>query len=209
MAMNEKIEFALKGEAAGAPISPQNVPFGQMKKFHEEVEQLILGSNDGSLNDVIVTVKEGSYGLVVPIPESVRESFDEDMEAIENPNLLRSPDPERFEIVARWQAKAIMEGSTYTVRPTSTQARFNPLVITKDTKLRKPEDDQFHDVELMLLGTVIEAGGRKTNLHIKYPTTRNQLSSRLIAAYLRTRHFRSRAKNSFASRLKEMPGQTS
>lgn len=167
MAVNEKVEFALKGEVAGVAFSPTSVPFGLMKKFHEEVEQLILGSNEGSLNDVIVTVKEGSYGLVVPIPENVQESFDEDMALVEASDAPGYTDPSRIEILTRWQSKAINEGFSYNIIPQNGNARFKPLVITKETNIKKPVEDQFDDVELMLLGTVLEAGGRKTNLHIR------------------------------------------
>ena len=76
----EPVEFALQGEINGTPISPAHVPFGVMRKFHEDVEKLVLGSNQGSLHDTVVQIRHGSYALVVPIPPSLRESFERDIE---------------------------------------------------------------------------------------------------------------------------------
>ena len=44
MAQPETVEFALSGTVQGVEISPAHMPFGLMRKFHEDVERLVLGS---------------------------------------------------------------------------------------------------------------------------------------------------------------------
>lgn len=164
----EPVEFALQGDINGKPISPGHVTFGMMRTFHEEVERLVLGSNQGSLADSLVQVREGSYGLVIPIPENVRESFERDMLIAAEPDAAVAPDPERLSILLKWQKRATFEKNlTYFVRPQTAHARFRPLRVDEQTKLRRPHDDRWIPVELMLLGQVLEAGGQKTNIHVR------------------------------------------
>ncbi len=99
MAAPNPVEFALQGEINGTPISPAHVPFGVMRRFHEEVEKLVLGSNQGSLNDTVVEVRQGSYALVVPIPENVRESFERDMAVATADDVTANPDPTRLNVL--------------------------------------------------------------------------------------------------------------
>jgi hypothetical protein len=168
MSAPEPVEFALQGEVNGKPISPANVTFGTMRKFQDEVERLVLGSNQGSLNDAVVEVREGSYGLVVPIPENVRESFERDMLVALDPDEAVSPDPERLAILLGWQKRAAFERNLiYFVRPQTAHARFTLLRVDGQTRLRRPQDDRWIPVELMLLGNVLEAGGQKTNIHVR------------------------------------------
>ncbi len=168
MSAAEPVEFALQGEVNGTPISPAHVPFGLMRKFHEEVERLVLGSNQGSLTDTLVQIREGSYGLVVPIPENVRESFERDMLVATESDEAVVPDPERLKVLLGWQRRAAFEkNQTYFVRPQSSGARFRPLRIDGQTRLRRAQDDRWIPVELMLLGQVLEAGGQKANIHVR------------------------------------------
>lgn len=168
MSAPEPVEFALQGEVNGTPISPAHVPFGLMRKFHEEVERLVLGSNQGSLTDTLVQVKNGSYALVVPIPENVRESFERDMRVAAEPDSATLPDPTRLSILLGWQKRAAFEKNlTYFVRPQTDHAQFSLLRIDGQTRLRRAQEDRWIPVELVLLGSVLEAGGQKTNIHVR------------------------------------------
>jgi hypothetical protein len=168
MALPETVEFALSGTVQGVAISPAHVPFGLMRKFHEEVEQLVLGSNQGSLSDTVVGVRQGSYALVVPLPETVRESFEFDMSVVSSPDSSAHPDPARLAILLGWQKRtAVEKGIAYHVRPQSAQPRFDALTIDAQTTLRRANEDRWVPVELMLLGEVREAGGEKTNIHVR------------------------------------------
>jgi hypothetical protein len=168
MAQPETVEFALSGTAQGVEISPAHVPFGLMRRFHEEVEHLVLGSNQGSLSDTVVQIRQGSYALVVPIPETVRESFEFDMAVVASPESSAHPDPARLAILLGWQKRTVFErGITFFVRPQSAQPRFGELRIDAQTILHRANEDRWIPVELMLLGEVREAGGEKTNIHVR------------------------------------------
>ena len=131
----ETVEFALSGTAQGVEISPAHVPFGLMRKFHEDVERLVLGSNQGSLSDTLVQVKQGSYALVVPIPENVRESFELDMSVMTSPDSTSHPDPVRLGVLQNWQRRAAFDrGISYFVRPQGARPRISELKIDAQTE---------------------------------------------------------------------------
>lgn len=179
MAQPATVEFALSGTAQGVEISPAHVPFGLMRKFHEDVERLVLGSNQGSLADTLVQVKQGSYALVVPIPENVRESFERDMAVMTGTNSAAHPDPARLGVLQAWQRRAISErGLSYFVRPQGAASRISELKIDAQTVLRKATEDRWVNVELLLLGEVREAGGERTNIHVRL---RDQKESVIVA----------------------------
>lgn len=179
MAPSDTVEFALSGTAQGVEISPAHVPFGLMRKFHEEVERLVLGSNQGSLADTLVEVKKGSYALVVPIPENVRESFELDMSVMTSADNTTHPDPTRLGVLQNWQRRAAFDrGISYLIRPQGTEPRIPELRIDAQTVLRKATEDRWVPVELLLLGEVREAGGEKTNIHVRL---RDQRESVIVA----------------------------
>jgi len=179
MAQEETVEFALSGTAQGVEISPAHVPFGLMRKFHDDVERLVLGSNQGSLADTLVQVRPGSYALVVPIPENVRESFERDISIITSLDSSAHPDPARLGVLHGWQRRAAFErGISYHVRPQSARPGIRELHIDAQTVLRKATEDRWLAVELLLLGEIREAGGEKTNIHVRL---RDQKESVIVA----------------------------
>lgn len=168
MSQPQTVEFALSGTAQGVEISPAHVPFGLMRTFHEDVERLVLGSNQGSLAETLVQVRPGSYALVVPIPEAVRESFERDLSVVTGPDDTAHPDPARLAVLHSWQKRAALErGMTYFVRPQGDNPRIPELKIDAQTRLPRVTEDRWMPVELLLLGEVREAGGEKTNLHVR------------------------------------------
>lgn len=168
MAQPETVEFALSGTAQGVEISPAHVPFGLMRRFHEDVERLVLGSNQGSLADALVEIRPGSYALVVPIPEDVRESFERDLSVMIGSNNTVHPDPARLAVLHAWRKRVAFEGGlTYIVRSQGDPPRIPELKIDAHTALPRLTEDRWVPVELLLLGEVREAGGEKTNLHVR------------------------------------------
>lgn len=179
MSRIETVEFALSGTAQGVEISPAHVPFGLMRKFHEDVERLVLGSNQGSLSDTVVEVRWSSYALVVPIPENVRESFELDMSVMTSQDSTAHPDTTRLGVLQNWQRRATFDrGITYHVRPQGPKPRIRELRIDAQTVLRKATEDRWVPVELLMLGEVWEAGGEKANIHVRL---RDQKESVIVA----------------------------
>ena len=179
MPQPKTVEFALSGTAHGKEISPAHVPFGLMRKFHEDVERLVLGSNQGSLSETLVQVKQGSYALVVPIPDTVRESFEFDISMMTNVDSATHPDPIRLSVLQGWQRRAAFDrGITYYIRPQGAKPAMSELKIDAQTVLRKATEDRWVSVELLMLGEVWEAGGEKANIHVR---PRDQKQSVIVA----------------------------
>ncbi|MBA4137561.1 MAG: hypothetical protein C0518_09620 [Opitutus sp.] len=178
MTQSATVEFALSGTAQGVEISPTHVPFGLMRKFHDDVEKLVLGSNQGSLADTLVEVRQGSYALVVPIPENVRESFERDIAVATEPEAATHPDPTRLGVLQSWKKRAEHDGGlTFYLRPQA-GARIPLLRIDAQTVLRRSTEDRWVPLELLLVGRVLEAGGAKTNIHVRL---RDQPQSVIVA----------------------------
>lgn len=169
MASRPPVEFALKGKIGGEEISPKAVPFGLMTRFHEEVAALIAGSNSkAGLGEAMVEVRQGSYALVITLPENLEESFDVDMKRLELEDALGEIDPKRAEIIEKWQERVRSDPElTYVVRPAKGRA-FHPLSVTARTAFRRVSEPQWVAVEKYLIGEIIEAGGAsKTNVHLR------------------------------------------
>jgi len=174
MAKHISVEFALKGKVDGEEISPKAVPFGQMKRFHEEVEALIAGSNSkAGLNEAIVEVRKGSYALVIALPDNLAESFDTDMKRLEAEDALNEVDSKRAEIIEKWQERVRGDmGLSYVVRPEKGRP-FRPLSITPRSAFRRIAEPQWVAVEQYLVGEIVEAGGSsKTNVHLRLKDSR-------------------------------------
>lgn len=167
MPLKEHVEFALSAQIGDKPVSPEHVSWGQMRKFQDEVQQLILGSNKSSLDALVVTIKHGSYGLLMPIPEDVGDSFDQDMAAANSDAEEVEGDPKRFEILRKWQRRAVMEGHVYDIRPTDSKTRFPAFKITEDTIVKRTKEDVWIATEIMLLGKITNAGGEDANIHVR------------------------------------------
>lgn len=168
------VEFALRGMIDGAEISPKAVPFGLMKKFHEEVEALIAGSNaKAGLGEAIVEVRQGSYALVLTLPDTLGESFGADMKRLEAEDALGEVDPKRAEIIEKWQERVRGDpGLSYVVRPEKDRL-FRPLSITPRSAFRRVAEPQWVQVEKYLMGEIVEAGGAsRTNVHLRARDTR-------------------------------------
>jgi len=167
MPEREPVEFALTAKIGDKAVSPEHVAWGQMRKFQDEVQQLILGSNKSSLDAIVVTIKHSSYGLLMPIPEDVGDSFESDMAAAISDASEVEGDPKRFEILRKWQRRAVMEGHVYAIRPSSSKMRFAAFNITEDTVVKRTKEDVWIPTETTLLGRITNAGGEDANIHVR------------------------------------------
>ena len=116
---------------------------------------------------------------MVPIPENVRESFELDISVVTSPDSAVHPDPARLGVLHSWQRRATFDrGISYHVRPRGPAPRIRELHIDAQTVLRKVTEDRWVPVELLMMGEVREAGGEKTNIHVRL---RDQKDSVIVA----------------------------
>jgi hypothetical protein len=173
----ETVEFVLDGSIAGQRVSAtEGVPFPRFLEFNEDVQKYVQGSDErGVLRDLKVQIEEGSYLLRVLIPAGLLSSLISDTARLADPAAIGEIDPNRAKVVLRWQERARSEPSlTYAVR--SPSGAFAPVVITKDSTLRRDERAQWVQVERTLIGEITDWGGAQSpNIHLRPRNSRETL----------------------------------
>lgn len=177
MAEPETVEFVLDGTVAGQPVSATTgVPFARFLEFNEDVQKYVQGSDEKAvLRDLTVQVHEGSYLLRVLIPAGLLASLITDTARITQSAALADIDPNRAKVILRWQERARSEPAlTYAVR--SPRGAFAPVVISKDSSLKREERVQWVEVERYLVGEITDWGGSQTsNVHLRPRNSRETL----------------------------------
>ena len=173
----ETVEFVLDGTIAGQPVSATaGVPFTRFLEFNEEVQKYVQGSDERAvLRDLTVQIEDGSYLLRVLIPVGLLSSLLTDTARLAQATTLADIDPNRAKVVLRWQERAKMEPALrYSVR--SPRGAFAPVIITKDSTLRREERVQWVEVERYLVGEITDWGGAQSpNVHLRLRNTRDTL----------------------------------
>ena len=173
----EAIEFVLDGTVAGQPVSASvGVPFLRFQEFNEDVQRYVQGSDDkAALRDLTVQISDGSYRLLVLIPAGLLISLVADTARLARSALLTDIDPNRARVVLRWQERAKMEGHlTYAIR--SPRGAFPPVIVNKDSTLRREERIQWVRIERYLVGKILEWGGAQSpNVHLRPRNTKEAI----------------------------------
>jgi hypothetical protein len=169
MTQPETVEFALDGSIAGQRVSAtEGVPFTRFLEFNEDVQKYVQGSDEHTvLRDVKVQIHEGSYLLRVLIPAGLLPSLLADTARISARSTLADVDPVRAKVMLRWQERARAEPSLiYAVR--SPSGAFAPILVTKDSTLRREERTQWVEVERYITGKITDWGGAQSpNIHLR------------------------------------------
>lgn len=173
----ETVEFVLDGTIAGQTVSATGgVPFTRFLEYNEEVQRYVRGSDEKSvLRDVTVQVHDGSYKLLVLIPAGLLSSLIADSTKLGETGELAGIDPDRASVVLRWQERAKSEPTLkYAVR--SPRGAFAPVVISKDSMMKREERVQWVAVERYLVGEITDWGGSQTpNVHLRPRNSRETL----------------------------------
>jgi hypothetical protein len=177
MSESETVEFVLDGTIAGRPVSAATgVPFTRFLEFNDDVQRYVQGSDEKAvLRDLTVQIQEGSYLLRVLIPAGLLSSLVTDTGKLTGAADLAEIDPNRAKVVLRWQERTKAEPTlTYTVR--SPRGAFAPVVISRDSNLRREERVQWVAVERYLVGEITDWGGAQTsNVHLRPRNSRDTL----------------------------------
>lgn len=177
MSEPETVEFVLDGTIAGRPVSATaGVPFARFLEFNKDVQEYVQGSDEKAvLRDLTVQVHEGSYLLRVLIPAGLLSSLVVDSARLAQSATLTEIDPNRAKVVLRWQERARMDPALhYAVR--SPRGSFAPIVISKDSDLRREERIQWVKVERYLVGEITDWGGAQNpNIHLRLRNTRETI----------------------------------
>lgn len=107
-AMNSgtSITFSIKGRVEGREITPATIGFSRFNEFNKEAADFLVGSQRLDLDDVHVSVEEGSYMLRTLLPALVLSSVEPDLKLMTREDVLGEMDPKRSEIVKKWQDRS-------------------------------------------------------------------------------------------------------
>lgn len=162
-----QIEFVLSERVNGVEITPSTIGLSRFNDFNQQVATFIAGSQGLKLDEVRVSVEEGSYKFVVGLTSLLASALEPDLQMLQRQDSLGEIDPKRAEVVARWQART--KGSAtlrYAIRPHGLAA--GPLELSAATDFRIGEIEPWVKVEKYLFGIVTDMGGaQKANVHIR------------------------------------------
>jgi hypothetical protein len=187
MSQSQILEFDLHGTVAGKPISAANgMPFSKFAEFNEEVQKYVLGSDRKTvLNDLQVQVAEGSYLLRVILPVGILTSLITDTAKLANSASMADIDPERSEIILRWQERAKMNPSLlYKVQDPN--GAFAPVVVNARSSFAREGKTTWIQVERYLIGEITDWGGAQSvNLHLRVRNSRETIIIKATADQIR------------------------
>lgn len=181
------VEFVLAGKAKGRPVTPGGIPFAMFSEFNRDVEEFILGAEKSrALQEVEVSIHEGSYLLRALIPSGIFGGLLADLKLLQSPDVLAEVEPKRAAIVEKWQERTRYDDSlTFSVR--NPGGDLAPIVVSNQTNFRRATDEQWLAIERYLVGEITDWGGaRDVNIHLRLRDTRKIVRIDATADQIRT-----------------------
>ena len=160
------LAFSIEDVIDGQKISPKTISLAMFNDFNEQVARFVRGSNrEIDLNQTRVEIHYGSYSLHVVLSALAMATVEPDFSRLHQPDALGEMDAKRAEVVAQWQELARRNPQRiYQVSEPS--GRSQSVRIDHTTDFHRREDDHWVAVEKYVFGRVLEAGGKKPNLHL-------------------------------------------
>ncbi|MBU0676472.1 MAG: hypothetical protein KJ626_00010 [Verrucomicrobia bacterium] len=136
-------------------------------RFNHEVEKFLVGSDRKLvLDDVHLSIDDGSYKLVVFLTSLVAASVEPDMAKLAREDSLSDIDRHRARIVRGWQERARKEDG-YSVSITPGEDQWKPVKVTRETDYHSRDQDEWIATEKYVVGRVLDIGGAaRANVHI-------------------------------------------
>lgn len=165
---DSQVEFVLRGRVEGVEITPSTISLSRFNEFNQQVEAFISGSDKLKLDEVTVSVEQGSYLLRAVLPFMVMSSLEPDLRRLQRQDSLGEVDSKRAEVIAKWQARSKANADlVHVIRPVGSKA-WPPIELSVHTDYRMGEIVPWVKVEKYLFGTVTDMGGvQKANVHIR------------------------------------------
>lgn len=166
MSSSSTLAFSIEDVIDGQKVSPKTISLALFNDFNEQVARFVRGSNrEIDLNQTRVEIHEGSYALHVALSALAMAAVEPDFARLHQPDALGEMDAKRAEVVAQWQELA-RRNPQRVYRVAEPSGRRQPVRIDRTTDFHRREDDQWVAVEKYVFGRVLEAGGKKPNLHL-------------------------------------------
>jgi len=171
MAKSPTIEFVLRERVEGKDVTPSTIGFSRFNEFNQQVQEFLSGTERLKVDEVHLTIEEGSYKLVLALPLFLQAALAPDLASLQREDALGEIDEKRARIVAKWQADAKKsEDLVYYIRPKG--MKVSDIEFSHSTDYRVGEVVPWVRVEKYLLGTVMDMGGvQKANVHVRLDDT--------------------------------------
>ncbi len=160
------LRFALSDRIQNAAVAPAHVPLALLGQFQKDVSEFLAGSDrDVDLNQVIVSIEEGSLSLIASGLLAATGLW-ADVERLHDPTALGLVDPRRAAVVARWQAAARKHPHRgYTL---ADQEGVTIVRVDADSDYRDQSAMVWVPVKKYLQGQITDLGGTsRANVHLK------------------------------------------
>jgi hypothetical protein len=160
------LRFTLSDRIDDTEVRPAHVPLPLLGKFQNDVGEFLAGSDkDVNLNQVMVSIEEGSLALVAIGLLSATHLW-ADVEKLQNPTQLGLIDRKRAAVVERWQAAARKHlHRHYTLDGQDGTALIR---VDADSDYRDQTSVVWAEVTKYLHGQITDLGGtNKANVHLK------------------------------------------
>ena len=186
MSNGKKIEFVLRGKRDGVEITPSTIGLNRFNEFNAQVAEFLAGSTGISLDEVRVSIEEGSNILATFLPALLLASVEPDIQALQRQDSLGDIDSKRAKVVEKWQAQAKRSTNiSVEIRPVDIP-ELAPVKLTHETDYRIGEITHWVQVEKYLVGEVQDMGGATSaNLHLRVDGVKGLLKIEASQNYLK------------------------
>lgn len=168
----KEIEFVLRDKVEGVEITPATIDLARFNEYNQQVAEFIAGSQRLKLDDVHVSIAEGSYKLKVAVSFLLATALQPDLQRLARQDSLGEIDPKRADVITKWQARS--KGNPelrYSIRSHGL-AEVKPIELSNKTDYRIGDVVPWVKVEKYLFGTVVDMGGKqKANVHVRLADT--------------------------------------
>ena len=186
MSGGKKIEFVLRGKRDGVEITPSTIGLNRFNEFNQQVAEFIAGSTGIPLDEVRISIEEGSNILATFLPAILLASVEPDIQALQRQDSLGNIDSKRAKVVEKWQTQAKKSTDiSVEIRPVDIP-ELAPVKMTHETDYRMGDVIPWVQVEKYLVGTVEDMGGAtRANLHLRIPGIKDQVTVAADQGYLK------------------------
>ena len=161
-----ELRFTLSDKIGKEPITSKTVSLPVLRSFMEEVEKLIRGNASPSeLSNSHVLIEDGSVELVTFVASLLALDAERDFQRLQETGDLDSIQPQRAEIIERWQSRAKKNHNIeYTFGSARTQGK---LRVYQNSNFSHRDENSWVNVEKYLVGKVVDIGGKSIpNIHL-------------------------------------------
>ena len=186
MSKTNQIAFELKAKVEGREVGPANIGLSLFNRFNREVEHFITArQRTVSLDQARVTIEDGSYRLLVDLPEAVAAEVEPAVRLLQQEDALDRLDPHRAAIVQGWQRRARQEEG-FQVSVSVARSGLKPVRISRDTDFHAADQDHWVAVEKYVLGRIVDIGGTtEANVHLVLDGSGQRIKAVSSEGYLR------------------------